>query len=171
MIIGGGLGGLCLAQYLKLYEPNIRVVVYERDEDDKSRGQGYLIGLNGDGHEVMKPLGERIAAIRDVVNEYSLINDPTFLMLATDTLHVMLKVYVDTWLVSRFGLRDALRIGIEVQYNKRFSRYEENDNSVTAYFEDGTSATADVLIGGATDCNAMVSIYSLTQLSLFLFIS
>lgn len=49
--------------------------------------------------------------------------------------------------LSRWGLRACLANSVPVQWNKRLVRYEESNGQVTAYFEDGTSATADVLIG------------------------
>lgn len=36
---------------------------------------------------------------------------------------------------------------LDIQWNKRLSRYEETSTGVTAFFEDGTSATGDMLVG------------------------
>jgi protoporphyrinogen oxidase len=47
LIIGGGIGGLCLAQGLK--KSGIKVAVYERDHSVDFRGQGYRITLKADG--------------------------------------------------------------------------------------------------------------------------
>src|SRR5215469_2472242 len=47
LIIGGGVGGLCLAQGLK--QSGINVAVYERDQSGHFRHQGYRIGINTDG--------------------------------------------------------------------------------------------------------------------------
>ena len=47
LIIGGGLGGLCLAQGLK--KVGIQVDVYERDHSANSRLQGYRIHIDPDG--------------------------------------------------------------------------------------------------------------------------
>jgi 2-polyprenyl-6-methoxyphenol hydroxylase-like FAD-dependent oxidoreductase len=41
----------------------------------------------------------------------------------------------------------AVAAGIRFEYSKRLVRFEEHPDSVTAHFADGTSATADVLIG------------------------
>ena len=43
LVIGGGLGGLCLAQGLK--KSGISVAVYERDRTAQFRSQGYRISL------------------------------------------------------------------------------------------------------------------------------
>src|ERR1700728_964777 len=46
-IIGGGMGGLCLANGLK--KAGISVAVYERDQSPDSRPQGYRIHINPQG--------------------------------------------------------------------------------------------------------------------------
>jgi len=46
-IIGGGLGGLCLANGLK--KAGISVTVYERDQSPESRPQGYRIHIDPQG--------------------------------------------------------------------------------------------------------------------------
>lgn len=47
----------------------------------------------------------------------------------------------------REGLRDYLWQHIPVQTEKQFIHYKEDDNGVTAYFKDGTSATGAMLVG------------------------
>ena len=47
VIIGGGLGGLCLAQ--GLLKSGLSVAVYERDTSAHIRGQGYRIGIKDAG--------------------------------------------------------------------------------------------------------------------------
>jgi len=42
---------------------------------------------------------------------------------------------------------ETKRRGIRTEYGKRFVHYTESADSVTAHFDDGSSATADVLIG------------------------
>ena len=46
-IIGGGMGGLCLANGLK--KAGISVAVYERDQSPESRTQGYRIHIDPQG--------------------------------------------------------------------------------------------------------------------------
>jgi len=52
LIIGGGIGGLCLAQGLK--KSGIKVAVYERDHSVDFRGQGYRITLKADGSHALR---------------------------------------------------------------------------------------------------------------------
>ena len=51
MIIGGGLGGLCLAQGLR--QANISVAVYERDRTANDRLQGYRIHIEPQGNRAL----------------------------------------------------------------------------------------------------------------------
>ena len=46
-MIGGGIGGLCLAQGLR--RSGVAVAVYERDRDPASRWEGYRIHVNPAG--------------------------------------------------------------------------------------------------------------------------
>ena len=49
--------------------------------------------------------------------------------------------------VNRWKLRNALAEGLDVQWGKKFLRYEEFETHVVAHFDDGTLATGDLLIG------------------------
>jgi flavin-dependent dehydrogenase len=49
--------------------------------------------------------------------------------------------------VERAKLRDWLAHNLDIEYGKRFQRFEEHETGVTAFFEDGTSAAGSVLIG------------------------
>src|SRR2546421_6803824 len=51
IIIGGGIGGLCLAQ--KLQQAGISVAVYERDQSRTARLQGYRIHINPAGSRAL----------------------------------------------------------------------------------------------------------------------
>src|SRR5712691_10368278 len=51
LIIGGGLGGLCLAQRLK--KAGISVDVYERDRTNADRLQGYRIHIESRGNRAL----------------------------------------------------------------------------------------------------------------------
>jgi 2-polyprenyl-6-methoxyphenol hydroxylase-like FAD-dependent oxidoreductase len=48
---------------------------------------------------------------------------------------------------NRGKLRKMMTQHINVEWNKKFVRYEETETGVTAYFEDGTSALGDFLVG------------------------
>ena len=51
LVIGGGLGGLCLAQGLQ--KAGINVSVYERDNSPEARAQGYRFHMDSRGEEAL----------------------------------------------------------------------------------------------------------------------
>jgi hypothetical protein len=49
--------------------------------------------------------------------------------------------------VNRARFREWLSTGLNIQWNKRLQSFDESSESVRAYFDDGTSAEGDLLIG------------------------
>ena len=155
LIIGGGLGGLCLAQGLK--KAGIEVDVYERDRTSDDRLQGYRIHI--------EPQGNRALAAclpADLFQEYLATSGSggSGFRISTDQLKELVffrapdsanesdPAKLDRS-VSRITLRQILLAGLEqvVHFDKTFTHYEETaDGKVTAFFADGTSATGDVLV-------------------------
>ncbi len=156
MIIGGGIGGLCLAQGLR--RAGIPVTVYERSEARTDWLQGYRIHINPHGsralHDSLPP-----AAWQQFLDSVS-VNGGGF-GFATEQLDDLLRFSGSEILpdagpadghygASRISLREVLLSDLDdvVHLGKTFERYEIGaDGLVTAHFSDGTSATADVLIG------------------------
>jgi 2-polyprenyl-6-methoxyphenol hydroxylase-like FAD-dependent oxidoreductase len=56
-IVGGGIGGLCLAQGLK--RAGVGVAVYERDRTAETRQQGYRLDVEPDGSRALLRRGAR----------------------------------------------------------------------------------------------------------------
>jgi len=154
LVIGGGLGGLCLAH--RLQRDGVEVTVYERDESSLCRTQGYRLRIS--------PEGER--ALRDCVPQRNLR-----LLAATSALRREsgMTAYdqhlepqwapsiedprpdtpekIDA--VDRVTFRHVLLGGLEsvVRYGKRFVRYElGDDDRVTVHFADGSSDVGDVVV-------------------------
>lgn len=48
---------------------------------------------------------------------------------------------------NRSKLRDFLSAHLDIKWNKNLAQIEENADTVTLHFDDGTSATGDVLVG------------------------
>lgn len=154
MIIGGGLGGLCLAQGLK--KAGISVALYERDQTRNERLQGYRIHIEAMGnHALHECLPDHLyAAYLKTTGSAG-----KGLMMNDEQLNHLLTFAVDaskqadpleaSRSVSRITLRQVLLAELDeiVHLGKVYTRYQENsDGSVTAYFEDGTSATGDLLV-------------------------
>ena len=152
-IIGGGIGGLCLAQGLK--KAGIVARVYERDEAASSRPQGFRIHISPEGSRALYqclPNG-----LWDIFNLTGGEFGQGFAML-TEQLEELLSAVdrggpVDPIAchrsISRITLRSVLLSGLgeNVQFGKRFVRYEETgDGRIAAHFEDGSVAEAAVLV-------------------------
>ena len=152
-IVGGGIGGLCLAQGLK--KAGIPVQVYERDEAASSRRQGFRINISPEGsralHQCLPP------DLWDIFNLTGGEFGKGFSML-TEQLEELLSVAdpggpVDPVAchrsISRITLRSVLLKGLgeNVHFGKRFARYQETgEGRVAAYFEDGSVAEASILV-------------------------
>jgi salicylate hydroxylase len=156
MIIGGGIGGLCLAQGLR--GAGIPVAVYERTQARTDWLQGYRIHIDPHGsralHDCLPP-----AVWQQFLDSVS-VNAGGF-GFATEHLDDLLRFAgaeilpeagpADThYGASRISLREVLLTDLDdvVRLGKTFQRYEIGaDRRVIAHFSDGTSATADILIG------------------------
>ena len=127
LVIGCGIGGVCLAQGLK--KSGISVAVYERDRSAQFRSQGYRISLKEDGSQ----------ALRDCLPENlfnlcvaTAIKSPTRMVFLDRHLNQKFMKPIpplpaDTFFgVNRLTLREILLIGLEgiVHFDKTFERLE-----------------------------------------------
>jgi 2-polyprenyl-6-methoxyphenol hydroxylase-like FAD-dependent oxidoreductase len=133
----------------------MRVSVYERDQSPDARPQGYRIHIDPQGstalHACLPPrLWDLFCSTGgDFSQGFSIV---------TQQLHELLNLARTSGTagaialhrsISRITLRRILLAGLEddVQFNKRFLRYEETtDGAIRAHFDDGSSAQADLLV-------------------------
>jgi 2-polyprenyl-6-methoxyphenol hydroxylase-like FAD-dependent oxidoreductase len=152
LIIGGGVGGLALAQGLR--KAGISAALYERDESAAVRHQGYRLSLKEAG----------ATALHETLPAH-LFN----LCVATSIRIATRMVFMDSQLnpkfarpllldppgitglgVNRLTLREILLAEMAdiVNFGKTFTAYTQApDGRVTAHFTDGSSATGDLLVG------------------------
>ena len=149
VIVGAGLGGLTLANFLRQRCDAFDIKVFERDPGAHARPQGYSISLKDPGGLV--PL--RRLGLYDEVHTYSSVVE-TFAILAQDgrellTLredptspHVSLRV-------PRKELRDALLRGVreDVAFGETCTGYARNDDGPTVAFAGGKEVAADLVVG------------------------
>jgi 2-polyprenyl-6-methoxyphenol hydroxylase-like FAD-dependent oxidoreductase len=154
LIIGAGLGGLCLAHGLR--RAGVDVEVFERRPSPADQPSSYGIHLNADGLRALHAclpaenwarLVEAAAPARDLVRFHDqqlrglAVRDNETPENATDPI-------TRRRAISRDALRDALLLGLDVRWGKEFTRYEyTSDGGVAAMFADGGSAVADLLVG------------------------
>jgi 2-polyprenyl-6-methoxyphenol hydroxylase-like FAD-dependent oxidoreductase len=154
VVIGGGIGGLCLAQGLK--KSGISVAVYERDRAPTDRAQGYRVHIDPAGsralHACLPPhlfdvfdrtCGKPSNAVRFMTEQMKVLLALEGEMMGPNDPIAKHRS------VSRIMLRRVLLGGLDdvVHLGKTFVRYEERpDGRVVAHFADGTSAEGDILV-------------------------
>jgi len=152
-IIGGGIGGLCLAQGLK--KAGIPVQVYERDEAASSRTQGFRIHISPDGSRALyECLPQKLWDIfhltgGDFGQGFSMLTEQLEELLSVVDRGDPADPVACHRSISRITLRNVLLSGLggNVQFGKRFLRYEETDKGrISAHFEDGGVAEASILV-------------------------
>jgi len=148
LIIGGGLGGLCLAQGLR--KSGLSVAVYERDMSVSFRGQGYRIGIKDAGSDALRDCLP--ADLYDLCAATS-IATATRMVFMDHRLNVS-KAWPITHRGSGFGvnrltLREVLLTGLDdiVHFGANFERYTHEADGIRAHFTDGSSAVGDLLVG------------------------
>lgn len=154
LIVGGGLGGLCLAQGLQ--QAGVSVTVYERDVTPAIRRQGYRLHIDARGANALRsclpshlfelftatasPPGHQITVLNKHLSTLRVIGSPG----GGTTSPAPFSAGVD-----RLTLREILLAGLDgiVSFGKEFSKYElQEDGRVQAFFSDGTVACGDVLV-------------------------
>lgn len=156
-VIGGGIGGLALAQGLR--RADVDVAVYERDGTPTDRMQGYRVHINRAGsralHACLPPhLFDAFVATAAAPNPQAGIGMYDHRMRELIWFDAGDDATIDpvdsVKSVSRVTLRQVLLAGLDdvVHFEKTFTGYRVNpDTTVNAHFADGTTATADVLVG------------------------
>jgi 2-polyprenyl-6-methoxyphenol hydroxylase-like FAD-dependent oxidoreductase len=157
IVIGGGLGGLCLAQ--ALHKAGISVAVYERDPSPMLRHQGYRFHMDSRGeralHECLPPnLYELFLATRGQTSKgitmFGVVDGQlkeTATRRFPEIGHGGLVAVGSA--IDRLTIRQVLLAGLDdvVHFGKEFNRYEQqSDGTIRAYFADDTSVTGDVLV-------------------------
>jgi 2-polyprenyl-6-methoxyphenol hydroxylase-like FAD-dependent oxidoreductase len=153
LIIGGGIGGLALAQGLA--RSGVNATVYERDRKITDRLQGYRVHISPKGsralHDCLPPdLFETfVATCGRPPGAFRLLTERMQTLISLNRFSESKDDPIDCHRsVSRITLRQVLLSGLgeRVQFGKTFVRYEMHGDRVIAFFEDGTSAEGDVLV-------------------------
>ncbi len=148
VIIGGGIGGLTTG--IALRQLGYKVEIYERTRDLRPSGAG--ISLWSNGIKVMNRLGlgEQVAAIGGQMNrlEYRSHRDDVLSRVNLDQL--VQKVGQRPYPVARTDLQTMLAQAFgpdDIHLGCKCVGVEQDPESVTAVFEDGSRVTGDILIG------------------------
>jgi len=159
IIIGAGIGGLCLAQMLK--KTGVNVQVFERDATAFDRLQGYRLHLDADGiSAIRESLPEKLFELFELTSTnplpYTTILDTTLKLKKrfpideySKTEHHVVTGIARHLNVNRATLRETLLIGLDdiCHYGAKLNHYKADANGITVFFEDGRIIKGDLLIG------------------------
>ncbi|MEG3135930.1 FAD-dependent urate hydroxylase HpxO [Rouxiella sp. T17] len=148
IVIGGGIGGTCAAIALKRF--GIETEVYEAVKEIKPVGAAISIWPNGvkclnylGMKEALRELGGqmRYMAYNDFAQGTTLtrFSMAPLVQSVGEQPYPVARAELQALLLDTYGRSD-------VQFGKRVSHVEESAECVTAWFEDGTSASGDLLI-------------------------
>lgn len=156
IVVGAGVGGLTLAQGLR--RAGFDVAVYERD-DENGRPQGISIHIDERGSEAMRAclppeqlgLAEgTMGGPRTQTHQLGEVDGELAVLSSKPSDGTALLGARPGRQASRPVLRAALLAGLEdvVRFGAALERFEQQpDGTVTAWFSDGSTDTADLLVG------------------------
>ncbi|MBV8174529.1 MAG: FAD-dependent monooxygenase [Verrucomicrobia bacterium] len=154
IIIGAGTGGLCLAQGLQA--SGIPVEVFERERTPTDRQGGYKLTISPTGNRALKEclpesvFQKLVQASARASRGVSFLDEHLKPLLTVDFPNTNLGSIDCARPLSRIALREVLLQGLDdiVHFSKKFVGFDDApDGRVTARFEDGTTATGDLLVG------------------------
>lgn len=157
IVIGGGIGGLCLAQ--GLVKAGVDVAVYERDQSRAERLDRYRLHVSPAGSRALHACLPASAWEAFLAGTGETDGGFGFLTERLQTLVIVedAVMYPETadpaeqaHPVDRMFLRDVLLSGLDsvVRFGRKFDHYALlPDGAVSARFADGTTAAGDVLVG------------------------
>ncbi|KAK4185213.1 FAD-dependent urate hydroxylase [Podospora australis] len=147
LMIGAGMGGLTLAQALR--KQNIPFQIFERDDGPLARGPGYALGLydlealfDNSLPDDLPPFSSTCHLLPLDLPSQVIFYFPTGNMAMVEDTPVTPCIRA-----NRFKLRSLLSTGVDIQWGKKAIRFEETPDNVTVHFEDGTTATGDIVVG------------------------
>ncbi|CAH0058671.1 unnamed protein product, partial [Clonostachys solani] len=152
LIIGAGISGLVLAQYLR--KEKICFRIFERDNDLATRGVGWGLTLNWSLPALRSLLPEDLVLrlpetyVDPASVQAGAISTFPFFDLSTGERKFQTPKAPESQRirVTRQKLRALLATGINIEWGKVFSKFDQNRDSVTATFEDGSTVTGRLLV-------------------------
>ncbi|WP_232666446.1 FAD-dependent oxidoreductase [Pseudonocardia sp. TRM90224] len=147
LVIGGGIAGPVTA--MALQRAGIRATVYE-SHAGAADGIGGALTLAPNGRNALRRIGadDVVAAIGEP-RPHMVMQNHTGRELArfTDLPGLPTTLLLHRSRLYRALLDETLRREIPVEFGKRLVGFDQDADTVTARFADGTAATGDVLIG------------------------
>ncbi|KAJ5563811.1 hypothetical protein N7513_000053 [Penicillium frequentans] len=157
LIIGAGISGLILAQYLQRRE--ISYEIFDRDSAFDARSGGWGLTLHWALPALRQLLPDHLVARlpETFVNKDAAARGDMgrFQFFDLKSGRALYDVPAEERIrVNRGRLRELLTSGLDIQWNKNFVNIESLESVITARFEDGSSSTGCLLVAadGARSC-------------------
>jgi len=144
IVIGGGIGGPAVSLFLQ--RAGIASRIFEAHPEPATIGGGFQIAPNG--MQVMAALGlaDRVAAAGSTSSVFCFKNHHGRVIGRADLSRSGFGVTIRRADFHRILLDGAARAGLAIEYGKRVAAIEDSGNRVVAHFEDGTTASGDMLV-------------------------
>ena len=148
IIIGSGMAGLTAG--ISLRQAGYEVEIYEKTSKLRPAGAGISLWSNGIKVLNKLGLGREVAAIGGQMNRMEYRNHHGEVLNNINLISLVEKVGQRPYPVSRTDLQNMMLDAFgkeDVHLGMRCVSVEQDEKSATAIFEDGTTATGEVLIG------------------------
>ncbi|MFI0367900.1 FAD-dependent oxidoreductase [Actinomadura sp. 1N219] len=146
LVIGGGIGGLAAARELLADGHDVRV--YEQAPARRTGGKAILIWSNGTA--VLHDLGISLDGVGNRIDRIDALTSDGRLRTTQSIAHTAARFGFETKAIARRDLLERLADGLPddlVRYGMTCERITQDGDRVTASFDDGSTDTADLLIG------------------------
>lgn len=147
VIIGGGIGGLCVA--LSLQQKGFKITLYEAAKELKPVGAGLGVGSNALSALIRLGVGEEIVRHGNILNKMTIQSDLGQTINEVDFASISREFGVDNVMIHRADLHAVLLNGLKegtVHLNKRCVDFAQDSQGATVTFEDGDSRRSDLVI-------------------------
>ncbi|KAI1643699.1 putative monooxygenase [Daldinia loculata] len=147
LIVGAGLGGLTLAQSLR--KQGIPFEIFERDTDAHSRFLGWALGVHTILDDLVSSIPDDLPPIKESITHLSPLKLEAQIAFYFHGKHIAVQSTPEQPVIraNRPRFRDWLSTHIPIQWGKRPTRVEQVQDEIRLHFEDGTTATGDILVG------------------------
>ncbi|KAI0550968.1 FAD/NAD(P)-binding domain-containing protein [Xylaria curta] len=147
LIVGAGLGGLTLAQCLRKQE--IPFEIFDRDTNILAR-QGWAVSIHSIIDDLSLSFCSDLPPLRESADHLLPLKLEPQICFYGHGQKMTVENTSETQCLrlNRLLFRQWLATHIPIQWGKRLQRIEEEGKCVTVHFEDGTSASGNILVGG-----------------------
>ncbi|OAB38420.1 FAD-dependent monooxygenase [Paenibacillus glacialis] len=148
IVIGAGIGGLCVA--LALRKIGIHTTVFEKKSQVSIGGAALGIGANAVRALQLLGVGDEVLQAGKLLHSLQIMTDTGKQLSHTETSTISKKYGTDNVTILRSMLLEILlkALGTEhpIQCSKTCTRFEQQPSGVTVWFEDGSKEEGDLLI-------------------------